>query len=243
MGAKTKISWAESTWNPVTGCLGVCEYCYARRMVRRFAKGYKESGELHSDYKNPSIEKGPYPYGFDPTLRIDRLAALKAWRKPRNVFVCSMADLFGVWIPDSWIQDVFEACAAAPQHRYMFLTKHPSRYKDLYGRGFLPRSENHWYGATITKGTAFIELASNYNKYVSIEPIIGSVEFLSPNICPPPNWIIVGAMTGPQARRYPVKREWIESIADACRKRNIPLFMKGSLRNLMGEKLIQEFPW
>lgn len=27
---KTKIDWAESSWNPVTGCLHGCEYCYAR---------------------------------------------------------------------------------------------------------------------------------------------------------------------------------------------------------------------
>lgn len=34
---KTKIEWADSTWNPVTGCLHGCEYCYARRIANRFA--------------------------------------------------------------------------------------------------------------------------------------------------------------------------------------------------------------
>ena len=24
---KTKIDWADSTWNPITGCLHDCEYC------------------------------------------------------------------------------------------------------------------------------------------------------------------------------------------------------------------------
>lgn len=28
---KTKIEWCDSTWNPVTGCLHNCNYCYARR--------------------------------------------------------------------------------------------------------------------------------------------------------------------------------------------------------------------
>lgn len=32
---KTKIEWADSTWNPVTGCLHGCEYCYARRIAER----------------------------------------------------------------------------------------------------------------------------------------------------------------------------------------------------------------
>jgi len=27
---KSKIEWCDSTWNPVTGCLHGCEYCYAR---------------------------------------------------------------------------------------------------------------------------------------------------------------------------------------------------------------------
>ena len=31
MGDKKKIDWCASTWNPVTGCLHGCEYCYARR--------------------------------------------------------------------------------------------------------------------------------------------------------------------------------------------------------------------
>ncbi len=34
---KTKIDWADSTWNPVTGCLHGCEYCYARGIANRFA--------------------------------------------------------------------------------------------------------------------------------------------------------------------------------------------------------------
>lgn len=33
---KTKIEWATYTWNPVTGCLHDCEYCYARRIANRF---------------------------------------------------------------------------------------------------------------------------------------------------------------------------------------------------------------
>lgn len=33
---KTKIDWCDSTWNPVTGCLHECEYCYARRIAERF---------------------------------------------------------------------------------------------------------------------------------------------------------------------------------------------------------------
>lgn len=42
MGYKTKIDWCDSTWNPVTGCLHGCEYCYARRIAERFSGAGKE---------------------------------------------------------------------------------------------------------------------------------------------------------------------------------------------------------
>lgn len=50
MGAKTKIDWCDSTWNPVTGCLHGCEYCYARRIAERFGGGYKPDTEPPDGY-------------------------------------------------------------------------------------------------------------------------------------------------------------------------------------------------
>ena len=42
---KTKIDWCDSTWNPVTGCLHGCKYCYARGIANRF--GGKGRGIAH----------------------------------------------------------------------------------------------------------------------------------------------------------------------------------------------------
>lgn len=39
---KTDIEWADMTWNPVVGCKHGCEYCYARRIAKRFG-GYDKS--------------------------------------------------------------------------------------------------------------------------------------------------------------------------------------------------------
>jgi hypothetical protein len=33
---KSKIEWCDRTWNPVTGCLHGCQYCYAERIAKRF---------------------------------------------------------------------------------------------------------------------------------------------------------------------------------------------------------------
>ena len=34
----TKIEWCDMTWNPVTGCLHGCEYCYAKKVAHRDRK-------------------------------------------------------------------------------------------------------------------------------------------------------------------------------------------------------------
>lgn len=48
---KTKIDWCDSAWNPVTGCLHGCEYCYARGIANRF-KGYDPEEALH-EFNSP----------------------------------------------------------------------------------------------------------------------------------------------------------------------------------------------
>jgi protein gp37 len=72
--------------------------------------------------------------------------------KPQTVFVGSMGDLFGDWVPDEWVEAVFVACAKAPQHTYVFLTKNPKRYLRLGESGRLP--SHHRYGSTVDGGGA-----------------------------------------------------------------------------------------
>ena len=67
---KTKIDWAESTWNPVTGCNHDCPYCYARNIVRRFGGGkvlkYGNRAVLIDPVKvNGKILPYPYPRADD----------------------------------------------------------------------------------------------------------------------------------------------------------------------------------
>lgn len=106
---KTKIEWCDSTWNPVTGCYHGCPYCYARRMVERFGRKYGKSAnenahdvlELTDPIKDENGKCIAYPTGFIPTLHRYRLRLNEYKDKsPRTIFVCSMADLFGEWVPD-----------------------------------------------------------------------------------------------------------------------------------------------
>lgn len=255
MGIKTKIPYCDSTWNIVTGCLHGCDFCYARRIAERF--GIKPFGYVEPTVLEEPIilqgKKEPYPLGFAPTFHRYRLDEPRRWKKPRTIFVCSMADLFGEWVPDTWIQEVFDACRKAPQHRYLFLTKNGDRYKWLYDSGMMPIGVDAfgmWFGCTITKPTDsffYNDLYANgidHNGFLSIEPIhddFAPTEFdpLDYGI----KWIIVGAETGNRKGKVLPKREWIEHLAQTCDASGIPIFMKESLRELMGADFRQEYPW
>jgi protein gp37 len=147
-----------------------------------------------------------------------------------------MADLFGNWVPDEWIQAVFDACAAAPQHRYLFLTKNPDRYLRLDKADKLPLQ--HWYGTTQIKNE-ILGLPSPCKHFVSIEPLVDAV-YISPMAHI--DWIIIGAMTGPGAKKHQPKRAWVDEIVTHCLICHIPIFMKDSLRPYWDGELIREFP-
>lgn len=243
---KTKIDWADMSWNPVTGCLHGCEYCYARRMAERFGNRYLPYGdEINVLDKPMDGEKDidPYPFGFEPTFHRYRLGEPARKTRPRNIFVCSMADLFGEWVPDSWIQEVFAACEAAPQHRYMFLTKYPKRLCVLANSERLPQHNNWWYGTSITKATdrRFPGRISDHT-FLSIEPLLEPLD-AGLGSFGGAEWIIVGAETGKRKDKVVPKREWVENIVEAAGITKAAVFMKSNLRDVWGDDLIQEYPW
>lgn len=255
---KTKIDWADSTWNPVTGCLHGCAYCYARRIAERFG-GYPSDEKLHEfnvrqmvRHRNDDGEwnrwyKCAYPFSFAPTLHRYKLDEPRHWKKPRNIFVCSMADLFGEWVPDEWIKQVFEACEAAPQHRYLFLTKNPARYIELAEKDILPDgADNMWFGSTATTPEMEFFFSGGHNTFLSIEPILKPFhDSLDAGVqaCEKTDWIIVGAETGNRKDKVIPKADWIMEIVQSAEKTNTPVFMKESLRGIMGDCFRQEFPW
>ena len=158
---KTKIEWCDSTWNPVTGCNHNCEYCYARGIATRFGgKALNIPHELNTPFLSHG-KKQPYPFGFTPTLHRYSLGKYEK-KAGRTIFVCSMADLFGSWVPDSWIEEVFAACEKAPQHKYLFLTKNPQRYADLDWADKLPIRDNMWYGTSVTNGAQMEQAADAF---------------------------------------------------------------------------------
>lgn len=213
---KTKIDWCTHTVNPVVGCTYNCPYCYARKLNKRF-KWIKEWSK--------------------PQFFPERLSKLSA-KKPRIVFMNSMSDIAD-WQED-WFFETLKAIEENPQHIYLFLTKRLQAYKDI------TYTSNVWLGNTITRQKEFIkEIGRPYkaSRFYSIEPILEPIKLPLNNI-PKQNvkWVIVGAETGNRQNKVMPQKEWIIDIVARCRDLEIPIFMKESLKELMGKDFIQEYP-
>lgn len=184
---RTKIEWCDYTWNPIVGCKTGCKYCYAERINKRF--------KHIPDWKKPE---------FFPERLTDPLD-----KKAATIFVGSMCDLFGGWIPSEWIWQIMEVVHLCDQHQFMFLTKYPLRYNEFE---FPP---NAWIGATIEqadeKGMQRLydidDVETSAKKFLSIEPLLGDFYALKLSHF---DLLIIGAMTGPGA--IVPQKEWIESI-------------------------------
>ena len=256
---KTKIEWCDMSWNPVTGCLHECPYCYARRMAKRFGIDCSDGSvhELHEQVYTPKAietdegklaryhKKEPYPFGFDPTFHRYRLGEPARKTKGRTIFVCSMADLFGDWVPEEWILKVFDACKVAPQHRYLFLTKNPKRYFELEKRKLLPWADNFWFGTSVTKADdEFVWFREKkFHWFISMEPMLEGIDITTGAGVILPEWIIVGAETGNRKDKVVPEFEWVKKLVDDCREFNTPVFMKNSIKPIWGEEIITEYPW
>ena len=255
---KSEIGYCNFSWNPVTGCRTGCEYCYAAKQAKRFSGDVRinrGSGQLQRDenglyilekpFKNQSGKVIPCPVGFAPTLHRYRLASPKQKKKAANILICSLSDLMAPWIPEKWIIEVFEACEAASWHNYLFLTRYPERYEQMSSTGQLPRSENFWYGTTVTRSADLDRIVylprKQHNQFISIEPVMEAIDIEDLTFM---DWIIVGAETGSRRGKVKPKRKWIEEILKMARAAGIPILMKHSkeMEEIWGEELIQELP-
>jgi len=108
--------------------------------------------------------------------------------------------------------------------------------------GFTATTEIEYYEAAKERNKLNPDLA--WHTMISIEPIHEMIGLEVEEFCGIPfGWVIVGAETGNRKNKVLPKREWIEEMDYSCAwHMNTPIFMKGSLRELMGADFIQQYP-
>jgi protein gp37 len=239
MSFETAIEWTDATWNPVRGCTKIspgCKHCYAETFAERFR----------------GVKGHPYEQGFDLRLVPSKLGEPLRWRSPKMIFVNSMSDLFHEGVPDEYIATVAKVMVAAKWHTYQVLTKRSGRLRALLESKlkFAARERHIWWGVSVEDkkyGLPRVEDLRNFPaamRFLSVEPLLedlGKVDLRGID------WMIVGGESGAGAR--PMKKEWVLSLRDQCRRSGVKFFFKqwgGVRKSEAGRRLegktYDEFP-
>ncbi len=222
----TKIETFDATINCVYGCPNNCEYCYGNVLNKRF--------HFCKDWKVPEWKPEHLKEFYS--------------KNPRSIFIDSMSDI-GTW-EQEWIEQVINAIVANQQHKYIALTKRPAvlsnkliaitnkrgnrDFYSLYGH------RNLFFGISITT-QAQADRADYSVDFYSVEPILESITLPWRSF---PKVIIIGAETGNGKGKVIPQKKWIDYLVRQADEHHSAVFMKESLRQLMGDDFRQDkLPW
>jgi protein gp37 len=256
----TKIQWTDQTANPVKegviipgpdGCVLLaeepwpiapgtpvveangnycipispgCANCYASKLN---AAGTRFGG----NGRKFGVRREGHP---EMWLDIDMLQKWRRIRKPRRIFVGSMTDVFGEWVPEWMIFAMLDAMANSIA-TFQLLTKRPQRMSEvvaqwlrLNGRGMLPANiwvgtsaeDQQWYNERIKwLGRTLAQV-----RFLSLEPLLGSIDLAQSRDLDMVEWVIIGGESGSNARPCGV---WdVDDILQQCKAAGTPAFVK-----------------
>lgn len=233
---KRGIEWCDVTWNPVGGCMHGCRWqmpdgttavCYAEEVAGFLAvKAYPDGFAHH--YWNPKV-----------------LSAPQRQKTPQLIFMDSMSDLFGHWVPDEQIRRVLGAAADAPWHTFQALTKNAPRLLQYIDE--IP--PNMWPGISsppdifmgkplaLHQQARMLERsldvarqlqAAGHVTWMSFEPLSWDVSDIVADAGTPLGWAIVGAATnGP--RKFQPDPAHVDRLLRVLDKAGVKVFFKGNL--------------
>lgn len=235
------------TWNPTGGCLHGCTWrmpdgsvtqCYAKTIAEKFKTAFPKGFEAH------------YWRGHE-------LNAPLRLKEPAGIFVGSMADMFGHWVPQHQIEQVLDVMRKATWHTFQTLSKNPMRIPE-----FNPYPANVWTGVSLPAGhmmkaegaeralMAYLrrmtEIKANV-RFMSIEPLWFDVapvfEAWLENVGDLPfEWAIIGAASNGR-KLYQPEPAWVTRLHGVLDSQKIPVFHKGNLRgNPAVNPIREDFP-
>lgn len=229
------IEWTDYTWNPIGGCHHGCRWlmpdgstaiCYAETVANKFTKAYPDGFEAH--YWRPKKLDDPIKQ-----------------KKPSKIFLDSMSDLMGAWVPDDQIQQVLDVCRKAHWHTFQLLTKNAPR---LLKFDF---PDNVWVGASSPPDVMFgksldrnqqekmlirtLDVLGQVDtpvRWMSFEPLSWDVSSIVID-SPPLQWAVIGAATN-GAKVYQPDPDHVANLLHTFDSFGVPVFFKGNLRGNEG---------
>ena len=221
-----------------------CQHCYAERLNQNEFFGGNHLPYAQSRAGRPEL-----------MLRTDILESWFHRRKPKRIFVNSMTDTFGEFVPITWIFQLLDAMVAAPILTFQVLTKRVERAQYvvltwLRERGLGRVPDNIWLGFSAENQQRYDERVEWMMRlpaliFVSCEPLIGSIDLrLTDEDWPdyvsdgnPGKPIAVPSVHGQLidwvivggesgADARPMHPEWAMSIRDQCQVWLTPFFFK-----------------
>jgi len=160
-------------------------------------------------------------------------------KQPAKIFLDSMSDLMGHWVPDEQVEAVLDICRQAHWHTFQLLTKNAPR---LLQFTFPP---NVWVGVSAPLSEMLGKRLSHRQQVRMVERQLAilaqvrvpvrwmSIEPLSFDIAPllkgaPLEWAVIGAATNGR-KTYQPRAEWIENLLALFDQQGVKVFFKGNL--------------
>jgi protein gp37 len=204
MADRSAIEWTDASWNPIrarnkaTGKVGWhCEHA-TTGCINCYAEGFNKRLGTGLDFKPGHLDSGEIELFLDE----DILKQPLHWKRPRKVFVGSMTDLFGRFVPDEWLFEIFAvmgACEDRPLgHEFQVLTKRADRMRQwISEHGYRAwnsarLSSNAWPARNVWLGVSterqqeaddripHLLRTPSAVRFISAEPLLDRIDLVSP---------------------------------------------------------------
>lgn len=243
---KRGIEWTDYTWNPVGGCRHACTWTMPDGNVARCYAADVAEG----------VAQSAYTHGFEHHYwNPERLQEPLQLKTPARIFLDSMSDLMGAWVPDEHICAVFDVCRRAEWHSFQLLTKNAPRLAKFAGE--IPA--NVWVGVSMPPTTmlghaldqqrrgrymhkaletlalmrpyhaTLITLPARPIRWLSLEPLSFDVADMLDGYRHVIDWLVIGAASRGRTYYQPDPAYVDNVLAFADTEPRIPVFFKGNL--------------
>jgi protein gp37 len=240
------IEWTDRTWNPIGGCYHGCRWtmpdgttavCYAETVAERLAQKAYPHGFAHHYFR---------PDALDKPSRI---------KEPQLIFVDSMSDLAGHWVPAEQRTAVLNVMRETPQHTYQLLTKAAPQLltfaqdipkncwilvssppDEFMGKALRPDQQKRMLARSLD---VLATLKADYGLTVgmSFEPLswdVSDIVLTKPAL----DWAIIGAASN-GSKYFQPEQAHVKRLLKALDGQRVPVFFKG---NLVWEQRREDFP-